>query len=134
MRAGPGSVGVAAPQIGDMRRVAVVDTAGHRKFGAESQGFFVLVNPQIIERAGERLGREGCMSLPDFTANVKRFENVTVRFQDLSGVWQKRGWLYMFTIWGRMSLTFSLVLFPLMSATIFYDPCIDIANPAFFGS
>ncbi|RYG69456.1 peptide deformylase [bacterium] len=89
MRAGPGSVGVAAPQIGDMRRVAVVDTSGHRKFGADSQGYFVLVNPQIIEKEGERLGREGCMSLPDFTANVKRFERVTVRFQDLKGEWQE---------------------------------------------
>jgi peptide deformylase len=89
MRAGPGSVGVAAPQIGDMRRVAVVDTSGHRKFGPDSQGFFVLVNPQIIEKSGERMGREGCMSLPDFTANVKRFESVTVRFQDLVGEWQE---------------------------------------------
>lgn len=89
MRAGPGSVGVAAPQIGDMRRVAVVDTSGHRKFGAESQGFFVLVNPEIVEREGERLGREGCMSLPDFTANVKRFECVSVRFQNVDGEWQE---------------------------------------------
>jgi peptide deformylase len=89
MRGGPGSVGVAAPQIGDMRRVAVVDTSGHRKFGADSQGFFVLVNPQIIEKSGERMGREGCMSLPDFTANVKRFERVTVRFQDVLGEWQE---------------------------------------------
>jgi peptide deformylase len=89
MRAGPGSVGVAAPQIGDMRRVAVVDTSGHRKFGAESQGFFVLVNPQIFEGDGERLGREGCMSLPDFTANVKRFESVLVRFQNVDGEWQE---------------------------------------------
>ncbi|HEX8465355.1 MAG TPA: peptide deformylase, partial [Abditibacterium sp.] len=78
MRAGPGSVGVAASQIGEMKRVAVVDTSAHRKFGAESQGFFVLVNPKIIESEGERLGREGCMSLPDFTANVKRFERVVL--------------------------------------------------------
>lgn len=89
MRAGPGSVGVAAPQIGDMRRVAVIDTSGHRKFGPDSQGFFVLVNPEIITQEGERLGREGCMSLPDFTANVQRFERVQVRFQDVEGAWQE---------------------------------------------
>ncbi|HEX9995689.1 MAG TPA: peptide deformylase [Abditibacterium sp.] len=89
MRDGPGSVGVAAPQIGDMRRVAVIDTSGHRKFGAESQGFFVLVNPQIISSEGERMGREGCMSLPDFTANVARYERVVVRFQDLDGNFQE---------------------------------------------
>ncbi len=85
MRAGVGSVGVAAPQIGEMVRVAVVDTSGHRKFGPDSQGFFVLVNPEIIARDGERTGREGCMSLPDFTANVKRAMTVTVKFQTVDG-------------------------------------------------
>ncbi len=85
MRAGPGSVGVAAPQIGEMVRVAVVDTSSHRKFGPQSQGFFALVNPRIVARGGERSGREGCMSLPDFTANVRRFQSVTMSFQDVEG-------------------------------------------------
>lgn len=85
MRDGKGSVGVAAPQVGEMLCVAVVDTSGHRKFGPQSQGFFVLVNPTIIARQGERMGREGCMSLPDFTANVRRAQSVTVRYQDLGG-------------------------------------------------
>ena len=85
MRDGPGSVGVAACQIGEMTRVCVVDTSNHRKFGAQSQGFFVLVNPQIIAREGERVGREGCMSLPDFTANVRRAQTVTVSYQDTDG-------------------------------------------------
>ena len=89
MRAGVGSVGVAAPQIGEMRRVAIVDTSLHRKFGADSQGFFALVNAQIIAREGEREGREGCMSLPDFTANVRRAFAVTVRFQDVDGQWRE---------------------------------------------
>ncbi len=89
MRGGVGSVGVAAPQIGEMVRVAVVDTSGHRKFGADSQGFFTLINPQIIERAGERTGREGCMSLPDFTASVRRAMRVQIRFQNLNGEWQE---------------------------------------------
>ena len=85
MRAGPGSVGVAASQIGEMRRVCVVDTSGHRKFGPQSQGLFALVNPVIVHREGERLGREGCMSLPDFTANVRRAHSVTVQYQDVDG-------------------------------------------------
>jgi peptide deformylase len=85
MRAGVGSVGVAAPQIGEMWRVAVVDTSGHRKFGPQSQGFFALVNPKIVAHDGEREGREGCMSLPDFTANVRRAQTVTVRFQTIEG-------------------------------------------------
>ena len=86
MRDGPGSVGVAACQIGEMQRVCVVDTSNHRKFGAQSQGFFVLVNPQITAREGERTGREGCMSLPDFTANVRRAQTVVVKYQDLDGL------------------------------------------------
>lgn len=85
MRAGKGSVGVAAPQIGEMLRVTVVDMSGHRKFGPQSQGFFVLVNPTIVSREGERMGREGCMSLPDFTANVRRAQSVVVAYQDLDG-------------------------------------------------
>ncbi|RYX85309.1 peptide deformylase [bacterium] len=85
MRAGVGSVGVAAPQIGEMWRVAVVDTSGHRKFGPVSQGFFALVNPKIVSREGEREGREGCMSLPDFTANVRRSQTVTVQYQSIEG-------------------------------------------------
>ena len=85
MRAGRGSVGVAACQVGEMTRVCVVDTSGHRKFGAQSQGFFVLVNPVIIAREGERVGREGCMSLPDFTANVSRAQRIVVDYQDVNG-------------------------------------------------
>jgi len=85
MRSGPGSVGVAAPQIGEMWRVVVVDTSGHRKFGGDSQGFFALVNPRVVAHAGQREGREGCMSLPDFTASVRRFATITVEFQDLHG-------------------------------------------------
>lgn len=89
MEAGPGSVGVAACQLGEMWCVAVVDTSSHRKHGAQSQGRFVLVNPQIVAQEGERMGREGCMSLPDFTANVRRAMHVTVRYQDLEGQWQE---------------------------------------------
>ena len=85
MRAGRGSVGIAAPQVGEMTRLTVVDTSGHRKFGAQSQGFFALVNPVIVHSEGERTGREGCMSLPDFTANVRRAQCVTIAYQDLDG-------------------------------------------------
>jgi peptide deformylase len=85
MRAAPGCVGIAAPQIGEMVRVALVDTSVHRKFGAESQGYFILVNPSIVASEGERLGREGCLSLPDFTANVRRAPLVTVRYQTVNG-------------------------------------------------
>ncbi len=84
-RENPGCVGIAAPQIGEMVRVAIMDTSLHRKYSAASQGHFVLINPEIIARRGERLGREGCLSLPDFTANVRRAMSVKVRFQDENG-------------------------------------------------
>lgn len=85
-----GCVGAAACQIGEMVRVAVVDTSGHRKFGVESSGRMILVNPRIVEHSGERIGREGCLSLPDFTANVRRAENIVVEFQDETGAHQRR--------------------------------------------
>jgi peptide deformylase len=83
--ANPGCVGIAACQIGEMSRVAIVNTAGHKKYGAQSQGHMVLINPIIIAQDGERIGREGCLSLPDFTANVRRSMNVSVKFQDGMG-------------------------------------------------
>ena len=82
-------VGIAAPQIGALLRVAIVDTSEHRKFGPNSSGYHVFINPEIIERSGERLGREGCLSLPDFTANVKRALHIKVRFQNPQGVWHE---------------------------------------------
>ncbi len=80
-----GCVGVAACQIGAMWRITIVDTSGHRKHGDKSQGRFVLVNPKITRQSGESVGREGCLSLPDFTANVARSEDVTVEYQDAQG-------------------------------------------------
>ncbi|HEX8552052.1 MAG TPA: peptide deformylase [Abditibacteriaceae bacterium] len=85
-----GCVGAAACQIGEMWRVAIVDTSGHRKFGAESSGRMVLINPRIVEKHGERVGREGCLSLPDFTANVRRAEEIVVEWQDETGAPQRR--------------------------------------------
>lgn len=85
MLAHPGCVGIAACQIGVLQRVALVDTSGHRKHGAASQGRMTLINPTIEMRKGEWLGREGCLSLPDFTANVRRSDAVEVVFQDRFG-------------------------------------------------
>ena len=83
--ASPGCVGIASSQIGVLRRVAIVDTSGHKKHGALSSGHIVLVNPKITRREGEREGREGCLSLPDFTANVRRAWLVEVEYSDESG-------------------------------------------------
>lgn len=81
----PGCVGIAAPQIGNLKRVAIVDTSGHRKHGAASSGYMVLVNPRVVRADGKRMGREGCLSLPDFTANVERAEVVNVEYYNVDG-------------------------------------------------
>lgn len=85
MRSHPGCVGIAACQIGGLKQVALVDTSVHKKHGALSQGYMVLINPSVVESAGDWLGREGCLSLPDFTANVRRAQSVQIVFQDTTG-------------------------------------------------
>ena len=74
------SVGVAAPQIGVLRRVAVVDVS-HSKLGRDNNhGLLEMVNPEIIEGSGRTTMREGCMSVPDYTGNVSRAERIVVGF------------------------------------------------------
>ena len=86
MRASGHSVGVAAPQVGDLRRVAVVDVS-HSKLGCEqhNHGLLEMINPQVIERSGSRVFREGCMSVPEYTGNVTRAERIVVEFTDRRG-------------------------------------------------
>jgi len=80
------SVGVAAPQIGDLRRVAVVDVSAS-KLGQQqhNHGLLEMVNPLIIERSGSRVFREGCMSVPEYTGNVTRAEHIVVEFINRQG-------------------------------------------------
>ena len=85
MRAGPGSVGVAAPQIGALSRVVIVDVSA--KPGISHHGCLRLVNPEIVHREDEVKGREGCMSVPDFTGNVRRASAIRLRAQDGEGQW-----------------------------------------------
>jgi peptide deformylase len=70
-------VGIAAPQIGELVRVAVVDVGEHPK-ATTRNGLVVLVNPRIVAAEGAELGREGCLSLPDVTANVRRARSIVV--------------------------------------------------------
>lgn len=80
----PRTVGLAAPQIGAPWRVAVVDCTGHRRV-PEPLGPTWLIDPVVVEREGSEVGREGCLSLPDITANVRRATRVAVRALDLDG-------------------------------------------------
>ena len=85
MRAGPGSVGVAAPQIGVTLRVCVVDVSENRQGRENNHGLLVMVNPRIIYREGAAIMREGCMSVPDYTGDVERSTSITASFLDGSG-------------------------------------------------
>lgn len=79
------SVGVAAPQIGVTRRVVVVDVSGSKLGRDCNHGQLVMINPEILAREGQKVMREGCMSVPDYTGNVTRAEVVVVQFRDESG-------------------------------------------------
>ena len=74
-------VGLAAPQIGISKRIAVVDIT----FKEEPEAKLVLVNPEIIRKEGRQRGTEGCLSLPEFREEVTRAQRVTVRAQDANG-------------------------------------------------
>jgi peptide deformylase len=76
------SVGVAAPQIGDLRRVAVVDVSRSKLGRDNHHGLLTMINPEIISRSGEKVMREGCMSVPEYTGNVTRAEEIVVEFLD----------------------------------------------------
>ncbi|MDR0889632.1 MAG: peptide deformylase [Oscillospiraceae bacterium] len=71
-------VGLAAPQIGILRRIVLVDTG---------EGLFELINPEIMETAGEQDGLEGCLSVPGEYGLVKRPNYVKLRAQDRDGNW-----------------------------------------------
>ena len=77
MRVSPGCVGLAAPQVGLGVQVFAVDVTGHPK-AATTHGTFVLCNAKIVEASRWKAGREGCMSVPDLTGDVKRAGRVVV--------------------------------------------------------
>jgi peptide deformylase len=74
-------VGLAAPQIGIAKRIAVVDVT----FKDDPRAKLVLINPEIVNKEGRQRGTEGCLSIPEFREEVTRAKTVTVRAQDLSG-------------------------------------------------
>lgn len=86
MRAMRGGVGIAAPQVGWTERVVIVDVSQHKKGGKqENHGLLELVNPEILAMGGSQVVREGCMSVPDYTANVVRAQWVLVDAFDRQG-------------------------------------------------
>ncbi len=83
-QAGPGAVGIAAPQIDHFQRIIIID-ASQQKRKAENHGHLVLINPEITHREGLVSGREGCLSVPDYTGNVVRAANIELTSFDPNG-------------------------------------------------
>jgi peptide deformylase len=84
MRAHPRCTGIAAPQLGELVRVVVVDVTDHPR-ASTSHGLLVLVNPGVVHEEGSEVGREGCLSIPDLTANVRRPTRIAVEATTPSG-------------------------------------------------
>jgi peptide deformylase len=70
-------VGLAAPQLGELVRVVAVDVTDHPK-ATSANGLLVLVNPVVVSQAGAEVAREGCLSIPHLTANVRRATRIVV--------------------------------------------------------
>ncbi|MGD2117449.1 MAG: peptide deformylase [Chromatiales bacterium] len=81
---GPAAVGIAAPQVNYFKRVVIVDCSNTRK-PVPNHGHIILVNPEITEWEGFEIGREGCLSVPDYTGNVIRAEKIHLKAFDRSG-------------------------------------------------
>jgi peptide deformylase len=79
-------VGLAAPQIGISKRLAVIDVT----FKEDPDARLVLANPEIIRKEGRQRGSEGCLSIPEFREEVTRAKSVTVRAQDVNGKWYEK--------------------------------------------
>jgi peptide deformylase len=79
-------VGLAAPQIGISKRLAVIDVS----FKENPREKLVLANPEIIHTEGKQTQSEGCLSIPDFRENVTRANIVTIRAQDVTGKWYEK--------------------------------------------
>lgn len=82
MRSGPSAVGIAAPQVGCLHRIVIVDASARK---GPNHGRLVLINPEIVSWEGSVVGREGCLSVPDMTGNVVRAQDVVIECFDEHG-------------------------------------------------
>lgn len=83
LQAGPGGAGIAAPQVGRLERIVIVDVSCKPKI--QHHGRLVLINPEILSKEGSTVGREGCLSVPEYTGNVARAKFIKLRAQDEFG-------------------------------------------------
>jgi len=119
----PRTVGIAAPQVGALYRIAVVDTDRNPKH-PPGHGLMILVNPVIRERSGDQSFREGCLSIPEYTANIHRAQRIVVDALDCS--------LQPFTV---EAVDFEAVVLQHeidhLDGILFLDRIIDIKNDLF---
>jgi peptide deformylase len=80
----PSCVGLAAPQVGKLVRMIAIDVSRYPK-KHPNHGELILINPSIITLNNKQIGREGCLSVPEFTANVARFQEIRVGALNLDG-------------------------------------------------
>ena len=80
----PGSVGIAAPQVGVSESLFVLDVSGHKKTNI-CHGLIAMFNPEVVSASHPEVIREGCMSVPDLTGDVRRASHVVVAGIDISG-------------------------------------------------
>lgn len=88
-----GGVGLAAPQVGIEVKLLVLNPSGDKK---DTAGELVLCNPKITKKKGREFGEEGCLSFPGIHAEVERWVDIAITYQDLDGVEQTltaNGWL-----------------------------------------
>jgi peptide deformylase len=83
-QAGPGAVGIAAPQVNRFQRILILDVSKMKK-PVPNHGYLVLINPEISHWEGYEVGREGCLSVPDYTGNVIRATQIKLKAQDPYG-------------------------------------------------
>ena len=74
-------IGLAAPQVGESLRLLVVDVSQ----GKEEKEYLAVINPKIKSHEGKQIDEEGCLSIPDLTANVERYKKITLAYQDEHG-------------------------------------------------
>lgn len=86
MKSEPHGIGIAAPQIGVPKAVAIVDVSKRDSKAKQ----MILVNPEILERRDSEARKEGCMSMPDYTAYLKRHRWVRLKWQDEKGVFHEK--------------------------------------------
>lgn len=76
-----GTVGLAAPQVNILKRIIVIDVAAK----TSKDKLIVLINPEIVSSSKNKYVREGCLSIPDYLADVKRAKKITLKAQDING-------------------------------------------------